>query len=267
MRLRKLFTLIELLVVIAVISILAAMLMPALESAREAAHKINCASNMHQLLTASTMYADNHDGHNVLAAFDMLSADLRRWHGVRDTMNDPFEPSRGPLRDYIGKGGHVRQCPSFVDNLELAGQAGAFEAGCGGYGYNSTYVGARADLYGMNEESYWHSAPVHKINSPTKTIMFTDSAYMTTHDGENVFIAYSFCEPVFWHSSTTRPNPSIHFRHNEKTNVGWADGHVSDRAMDFTTDYQTHSMISAEIADKNGLGWFGPDSNELFDVD
>ena len=53
------FTLIELLVVIAIIAILAAMLMPALQQAREAAKKADCVSRMKTLGTKFQMYADS----------------------------------------------------------------------------------------------------------------------------------------------------------------------------------------------------------------
>ncbi len=56
------FTLIELLVVIAIIAILAAMLMPALERARDQARVASCSSNLRNIHLSMEMYANNWDG-------------------------------------------------------------------------------------------------------------------------------------------------------------------------------------------------------------
>jgi len=263
------FTLIELLVVISIIALLLGILLPALGSARETGRGAVCLSNIRQLVTANSAYAEDNAGYYTHAAIDVYSSNLKRWHGIRKSTAGPvedqtFNPTGSPLAGYLGHTGAIRECPTFDNTFDH--DAPGFERGNGGYGYNSAYIGGRRDLFGTNAKSVKHTARASDVQTPTETVMFTDTAFNKFVSGTAKIIEYSFAEPPkvqqFPQIQPTLWNaPSVHFRHHDNTHAAWADGHVTPQQMDFT-----HPQFE-EFYTQRGFGWFGPETIELFDLE
>lgn len=249
------FTLIELLVVIAVIAILAGMLFPVFAMAREKGRQIMCASNLRQIAMAMLMYQQDNDGSWVPA---QSPDNLMRWHGMRDSLDQPFDPTRGPLWSYYGNE-QLKSCPSFEADASSPGQ---FEEGTGGYGYNAYYVGGSPAGWPQMCVPARESA----IENPTGTVLLTDAAFL---DCEGRLTEYSFCEAPYYAYWGGEANPSTHFRHNGMANVAFCDGHT--RAMPMVT---THSNswcpmspsppFTTDDYQKARLGFLGQD-NSLYD--
>ncbi len=263
---RGAFTLIEILVVISVVALLLAILMPALASARLQARGLVCRSNLRQVLTAGIGYATENDGFHVPAASDMWdNAGLCRWHGVRGSLDEPFDPVAGPLSGYLGEGA-VKECPARVDFVKGAEWDTNFEQGCGGYGYNMTYIGSRLWQAGgwAMKDAYERTTRMTEVGRPGQTVMFADTA-MSNYSGR--LIEYSFAEPPFT-VYDGRPvtgfymSPSIHFRHRGTANVGWADGHIETRRR---AEFDAANVFGADSASL-ALGWFEPVDNTPFDL-
>lgn len=258
-------------VVISTISVLMAILMPALARARLQGKSIVCRSNLRQLFLANSGYATENDGYLVAAAPDIISAlgGKRRWHGVRSDANEPFDPLKGPLAGYLADG-KVKECPVKVKFRKGAAWGLNFEQGCGGYGYNMTYIGSRVWQKGLGfAERYSLTARLSEVKRPSETLMFADCAMARLDDnGQPYLHEYSFAEPPYFviagqMITSMYSSPSIHFRHQGLANIAWSDGHVDARELAESGGINNYGANSEEFL----LGWFEPVDNTPFDLE
>jgi len=251
--------------VIGIIAILVGILLPSLAAARASALSVACQSNLRQLAQASLFYANDNQGYFPPAHLDFITKNLHRWHGTRPNANSPFEFKTSVLQPTLGSG-EVRRCGA-VEFPEERNYNVAFEAACGGYGYNDTYIGSSMGVDGGQYVgvSAWERnicnvpAKISQLKNPSETILFADSAM---GQASSQIIEYSFITPPTF-SSTYSSSPTLHFRHRLKVNVAWADSHVSSESMDWTEPQNVYGADNRVLM----LGWFGPRNNSLFDRD
>lgn len=112
----SLFTLVELLVVVAIIAILAAMLLPTLNQARELAQGMKCVSNMRQIGQHMAMY--NNDSNDYFPVGDTDPGMTWYQQIAAKTDADLQLNSNSPL--YLGRGG-VFDCPKTVGYAKIYG--------------------------------------------------------------------------------------------------------------------------------------------------
>ena len=105
------FTLIELLVVIAVISILAALLLPALTRSKDSARAVQCVNNLRQLAIGSTVYAGD------TGRFPSILSWLYPYPA---TGNDTTNITKGQLYPYV-KSAELFRCPLETGTLPFTG--------------------------------------------------------------------------------------------------------------------------------------------------
>ncbi|HEX5222193.1 MAG TPA: prepilin-type N-terminal cleavage/methylation domain-containing protein [Verrucomicrobiae bacterium] len=235
------FTLIELLVIIAVIAILAALLLPALSRAKEAAHNTACKSNQRQLGIALASYVQDTSSYPFLK-HQWLPA-IEPYTGAKYNNRIFYSPVAGASG--------VFQCPGYVrliqppsstvPDLPLAWPLGT-------YGYN--YAGVSGSLptvspaIGLGSSSDGRPIRESMVVSPSAMIASGDAPIIPAGiggggPGGGVMLPAVGHTDVsyFWGRATDGDDGTYHpvfgqnlplmkKRHTERWNVAYCDGHV-----------------------------------------
>lgn len=206
------FTLIELLITIAIIAILAAMLLPALQQAREKGRQASCNGNLKQIGVAVHMYSGDFNDLIVPAGFGTKWAPVWGWRNL-------LGPYLGManLHSLGADGGEnvspkVFACPSVGPELYAEYGWDALGHVLGGYGINSSSdSGAGVYLAG----SFEPCGKFTRFKKASQTFLFSEGYWhlnrftlTLTPNNQNT-------------NGQQLPNP-----HNDARNVGYLDGHV-----------------------------------------
>jgi prepilin-type processing-associated H-X9-DG protein/prepilin-type N-terminal cleavage/methylation domain-containing protein len=213
----KCFTLIELLVVVAIIAVLVSILLPAVSQAREQARTITCASILRQWGIYLSQYVADSNG-SLPWGDPVGGLPGSQWfyhplvYAVAGSRMDYGNPAYGPWGEFKGPRGNTwNSCRQegfkLYDCPTVNQPVGSRPAGGGDvwpdYKLNGWY-----GLYGVN---------VGKLGQPSESLVLAD------RDGGNWHVCPNNFSPTPWDA----PIPSK--RHAGKSNVLWADFHVTAR--------------------------------------
>jgi prepilin-type N-terminal cleavage/methylation domain-containing protein/prepilin-type processing-associated H-X9-DG protein len=224
-RRRSLFTLVELLVVIAIISILASMLLPALERARDAAVAVSCMNNQKQSGLGLLMYMN--DNKSIFPVrFKKSNGNESPWSGflVEGGYMEATSSSTGIMGPNVRCPGWDHD-PAYNYNDRSYGMRNwrLFEVTGGSDPYSYINWMAVNGLSSQFSGGFFHTV---KVDAPSAFHLLSDSvSWEDSGTGRQKFTYYSTVN----NNTPARSRGAIHLRHSDmsRANIWLLDGHVS----------------------------------------